>query len=187
MNPTEELAAGMESMDRTRNTELLDAGADINVLNKNNWTLLMRAARLRSLKGCTELLERGASVQVRDSYGLTAWDLLYPNDYSIPLYSLLLQYGADVNQVNPDGWTALNWACRYDHDTLILFLLAQGADPRLPVVRGEYEGDTAYGWGSFWSTPEGIRARLRWDTLSIQEVFILASERGFVPIPSYLW
>ncbi len=188
MNPTEELAAGLRSMDRTRITALLDAGADSNVLDEHGSTLLMRAVYDGSMQWCTQLLKQGADLYVRNHEGWTAWDFLIPKT-DIPLYSLLLQYGADVNQVDPLGWTALHCACRSNQHPLILYLLTQGADPRLPIVRGPCKGKTAYdlGWGSFWSTPEGIRERLRWDTISIQEVFILASEQGIVPVPSYLW
>ncbi len=180
MNPTEELAAGMGSMDWSTITVLLDAGADIDVYCKDGWTLLMLAVICESLEWCTELLKRGANPQV--------WDHLYPND-GPALYSLLLQYGVDVNQYTSRGSTALHQACLYDEHPTIVLLLAQGADPRLPVLSGSYKGQPAYDLceGPFWSTPDGIRARLQWDTVSIQEVFIVASELGIVPVPSYLW
>ncbi len=149
-------------------------------------TLLMVAVRQRSLIGCTDLLEGGESLQDRDGYGFTVWDRLDPH-YGTPLYTLFLQYGADVNQYNPDGLTALHYACGWDHRAVITLLLAQGADPRLPLLNGYHPEKNAYDLGTFWDTPEGRRARLRWDTISIQEVFILASELGLVPIPSYLW
>ncbi len=189
MNPTEELRVGMVSMDRPTLTALLDAGADIDVLGNRDWTLLMCAVLDHSLEWCSELLKRGARVHVRNRTGWTAWDLLYPND--TPLYSLLLQYGADVNHYNPVGLTQLHWACCCNHHDAILFFLTQGADPRLPALSDDeyYKGKTAcnLGGGAFWGSPEGRRARLRWDTVSIQEVFIVASELGIVPIPSYLW
>ncbi len=184
MNPTEELAAGMWVLDRIRITALLEAGADIDIQDlQHGETILVRAMFDRSLEWCTELLERGADPQVRNHYNKTVWGHLHPF-YDIPFYSLFLQYGTDVNH-----WTALHWACECDHHPTIHLLLTEGADPRLPVLDGNDKGKTAYdmGPGTFWETPDGIRARLRWDTVSIQEVFILASERGLVPIPSYLW
>ncbi len=195
MNPTEELAAGMGSMDWPAITALLDAGADIDVQEEHGWTLLVRGMLARSLDECTKLLRLGASIHVRDHEGWTVWDCLHPyyggalyND-NTPFYSLLLQYGADVNQYSQRGWTALHWACLSNYYPIIHLLLTEGADPRLPVLDGNDKGKTAYdlGDGSFWETPDGIRARFRWDTISIQEVFIFASERGLVPIPSYLW
>ncbi len=186
MNPTQELATMMRSMNRTGIMELLDAGADIDVQDEGGRTLLMRAMEPGSLEWCTELLERGASLHVRDHYEWTAWGCLCPS-YGIPFYSLFLQYGADVNQYTHWGWTQLHWACMGNNHLVIHLLLTEGADPRLPVLSGYGEGKTAYDLGRFWSTPEGIRARFRWDTRSIQEVFILASERGLVPVPSYLW
>ncbi len=177
MNPTEELL----SMD------------PLNVQDEHGWTLLMRGMLARSLDECTELLQRGASIHVRDHEGWTVWDYLHPcygttpyND-RIPFYSLFLQYGVDVNQYSHRGWTTLHCACKCDHYPTITLLLTEGADPRLPVLAGPDKGKTAYDWGTFWETPDGIRERLRWDTVSIQEVFILASERGIIPVPSYLW
>ncbi len=186
--PTEELAAGMRDMDNDTIRRLLDAGADIDVQeSKYGWTLLIQAVRERSLNRCTELLERGASIHVRDHYDMTVWDYLDPFYDNTPFYSLFLQYGADVNQYNPYGWTALHRACRFNHRDILVLLLTEGADPHLPVLCGDYKGKTAYDLGVFWRSPDGIRERLRWYTLSIQEVFILASERGIVPVPSYLW
>ncbi len=188
MNPTEELKAGMGLGDLSILRRLLDTGADIDVQDKDGWTLLMLAGMCEPLEWCTELLKRGASLQVQNHRNKTVWDILDPND-GPALYSLLLQYGADVNQYDPYGRTQLHRACWSDNHPVIVLLLAQGADPRLPLLGGSYKGQPAYDLceGPFWWSPEGIRARLQWDTLSIQEVFILASERGFVPIPSYLW
>ncbi len=173
-------------MDRRIIRRLLDAGADIDVQDKHGYTLLMNTC---SLEWCTELLERGANLQVQNHHNRTVWDCLEPCNRHTPLYSLLLQYGADVNQYDPRGCTQLHRACFYDNHPVIVLLLTEGADPRLPVLFVDSKGETAYdlGGGSFWSTPEGCRVRLRWDTVSIQEVFILASELGLVPIPSYLW
>ncbi len=190
MNPTEELVAEMGCLNRrTTLRRLLDAGANINVQDKNGLTVLMWAISRRSLEWCTELLERGANLQLWDHDGFTAWDCLQPYYDNTHYYSLLLQYGADVNQYSPGGWTQLHRACEYNHHSAITLLLTQGADPRLPIMFGHYKGQTAYDFDpwSFWRTPEGIRERLRWDTLSIQEVFIVASELGLVPVPSYLW
>ncbi len=161
MNPTEELAAGLGWMDTARIMELLDAGADIHTRGERGRTVLKRAVDNRSLELCTDLLKQGVDLHFRNCYGRTAWDYLHPTHEYIPLYSLFLQYGADVNQYAPSGWTQLHWACRYDHHPTILLLLAKGADPRLPVKSNDkdYNGKTAYDIGTFWCTPEGIAVR----------------------------
>ncbi len=158
MNPTEELAAGMKGMGRTGIIELLDAGADINVQDPGyGWTALIWMVQRSSLDGCTELLKRGANLQIQNHDGWTAWDCLGWYDDQAPFYSLFLQYGVDVNQYYPDGRTALHNACRFMHHSTIRLLLAQGADPSLPVKSGTNQGKTAYDLGTFWSTPDGIR------------------------------
>ncbi len=190
MNPTEELKKMMAVVDPFVIRSLLDAGADINVQNERGLTVLMYTVGFVLLQEwCTELLQRGASIHFRSHEdGWTAWDFLCP--YNDPhLFSLFLQYGTDVNQYNPNGYTALHRVCQSNNRAVITLLITQGADPRLPVLSGYHKGKTAYdlGDGTFWRSPDGIRARRRWNTVSIQEVFILASERGLIPIPSYLW
>jgi hypothetical protein len=45
-----------------------------------------------------------------------------------PAVKQLLETGADVNQLDPDGWTALNWAAGKGDLEMIRLLLEHGAD-----------------------------------------------------------
>ncbi|XP_070580031.1 ankyrin repeat domain-containing protein 40-like isoform X2 [Ptychodera flava] len=50
----------------------------------------------------------------------------------------LLQAGVDVNsQHQMNGWTALHWACKRDHSTIVKLLLAHGAEKNLKTEKGE--------------------------------------------------
>lgn len=46
--------------------------------------------------------------------------------------------GVNVNaQHSVNGWTALHWAAKRGHSSIVRYLLAHGADPSLPSLRGE--------------------------------------------------
>ncbi|KFM65555.1 Ankyrin repeat domain-containing protein 40, partial [Stegodyphus mimosarum] len=50
----------------------------------------------------------------------------------------LVENGTDVNaQHNVNGWTALHWAAKRGHSSLVHYLLSRGADPTLTSVYGE--------------------------------------------------
>ncbi|XP_014661536.1 PREDICTED: ankyrin repeat domain-containing protein 40-like isoform X2 [Priapulus caudatus] len=50
----------------------------------------------------------------------------------------LIYGGVDVNsQHDINGWTALHWAARRGHDTIVTFLVKHGADPTIKTKNGE--------------------------------------------------
>ncbi len=65
-----------------------------------------------------------------------------------PFYSLFF-----VNEYAPDGLTTLHRACMDDDHPRILFLLAHGANPRLPVLYGNDQGHNAYDLNPYLCTP----------------------------------
>ncbi len=156
----------MWSMNQLALTALLDAGANIDVQDKDGWTLLMVVC-VRELAWCDDLLRRGANPHLRNKEGRTAWDYLGMYNINPALYTLFLKRGVDVNQVDPEGRTALHRACEWNLHTVIVFLLTQGADPQIAIASGPQKGQTAYDWGKFWSTPDGIRARQNVEMLTI--------------------
>lgn len=50
----------------------------------------------------------------------------------------LIEAGADINsQHSLNGWTALHWAAKRGHSTIVKYLLSNGADPSLKSLYGE--------------------------------------------------
>jgi ankyrin repeat protein len=47
---------------------------------------------------------------------------------NIELVKLLLEYGADVNSKDDDGYTPLSIACKYKNTELVKLLIEHGAD-----------------------------------------------------------
>lgn len=117
---------------------LLEAGADPNVRNHNNWTILHCAVFHGSCSAGTllELLNHGALPNARDSHGRTPLHtvMLSARTDASELVRILLEKGADVNAQSETGWTPLA-LCR--SETLALQLLQAGARPDIPNRLGE--------------------------------------------------
>ena len=90
------LASGGVSTEVLR--ALIDAGADINLANKEGKTALMRAAEGGHLENVRLLLESGANVNARDKEGENAWD--YAEESQIE--ELLVSYGAEARPDETD-------------------------------------------------------------------------------------
>ena len=53
-----------------------------------------------------------------------------------------IESGAVVNSRNKvNGWTALHWAAKRDHDNIVLILLKHGANPKIENHKGEFPID----------------------------------------------
>ena len=58
------------------------------------------------------------------------------NEYE--LQRLVLEKGVDVNSRNKmNGWTALHWACKRGHTSIVSFLIKHGADISLQNFKGQ--------------------------------------------------
>jgi uncharacterized protein len=151
---------------------LIEAGADINAQSTGEFTALMFAARAGALEIANALLESGAAVNTATTAGLSplvisaaSLDAITGSDYRLVVESsdhqtlglLLLAYGADVNQADQYGMTALHYSVEMNKPILLKALLDNGADPNaqlnqgLPFRRGDYVGREAYdGASPFW-------------------------------------
>jgi len=105
---------------------LLEAGADVNVKNKDGETALMKA----SYNGYTEivkmLIDAGADVNIKDRYGTTALMLASLYGYT-EIVELLIKAGANVNIKNSYGGTALRWASANGSTKIVELLKEAGA------------------------------------------------------------
>ncbi len=116
--------------------EAIQAGADVNVRNKNGFTPLWKASK----KGHTEivklLLKAEADVNARNKYGTPLLVATYKGHTEI--VKLLLTAGADVNAADKWGDTPLYTATYKGHTEIVKLLLTAGAD----VNAADQWGDT---------------------------------------------
>lgn len=105
----------------------LEEGADINATDADNQTPLMVA-----MFGHTEiawlLLERGANVNARNSYGVTALKYTSYSPDGALLAAALIERGAEVDARDNDGETALTSTAHIGNAEVIRVLAAHGAD-----------------------------------------------------------
>jgi ankyrin repeat protein len=115
-------------------------GISVDQANAQGETALMYAAVKGSLEWAQRLVKQGA--QVRRATGWTP--LHYAASGPEPgVVGFLLDAGADVDAVSPDGSTALMLAARYGDERIIDMLLQRGADPQLKNPHGAVAADYA--------------------------------------------
>lgn len=85
---------------------------------------LVTAARNNRIDSIQNLINEGADVNERDTYGRSA--LMYSRSQETA--RLLIDAGADVNGRDKRGWTPLMFAARYGRTDVIKVLLESGAD-----------------------------------------------------------
>ena len=118
---------------------LLFAGAVIDQTNTYGSTALMRATwnfRLTEI-----LVEVGANVNILNNYRISALHHASQRN-NADVLELLLKRGADIDEVNDDGWTPLHFACLYLHTAapaVVESLLRHNAD----IDIEDYNGRTA--------------------------------------------
>ena len=98
---------------------LVEAGADLNVVSRNDFTVapLHSAAAGREDVGLL-LVDSGADVNVRQRHGWTPLHSAANNGY-LRLLEALLAAGADPAAANDDGVTALDMARKAGHDRIV--------------------------------------------------------------------
>ena len=126
---------------------LLENGADIDAFDRESNPLL-RASEFGLVENVKALLERGADVHIRNTVQWNATPLirasmmLYNAEY-VPTIKLLLDYGADTNDVDANGDSALirllKTSTRFTEGDLecVRLLLQYGADVTLTNLAGQ--------------------------------------------------
>jgi ankyrin repeat protein len=110
----------------SRMEDLLKAGADVNLRNKNQQTPLHIATFAHNYYGAKWLLEHGADVNAVNKSGDTPLnDVAFSGD--IKIVDLLVTHGARVEGMNQGGNTPLVSAVCNDQVGVINYLIAHGA------------------------------------------------------------
>ncbi len=109
---------------------LLQQGADVNSVDSNGDTLLMRAASLNKRKIVKMFLEHEANVNYVNPHNGDTALIKASSCGSLPIIKLLLDYNASVNYKNPTGQAALSFVLRCPSNNtaeLVALLLSHGA------------------------------------------------------------
>ena len=113
--------------DRSRASELIAEGEDINAADDYGWTPLHYAVSRRQGEMVALLLERGAAIAPRDRIGRSPLDLAA--QYNLPdMAELLISRGADPEARDPFGGAPLHYAAAKGNTAVIEVLLAHGAE-----------------------------------------------------------
>jgi ankyrin repeat protein len=112
---------------------LIDRGAALDAAFNGRLTPVALAAQERRLDCLNILLERGASPQAKaPSKQAPLHDVI-----GGACANLLIQHGADVDAIDPDGWTPLMWAGARGRIDVMDALLDAGADSTLRNPHGD--------------------------------------------------
>ena len=115
---------------------MLDAGVDVNGRDSLDQTPLIAAVSQDSLLGVTELLKRGAKLDIVDKAGWTPLHFATFFSDDTDVMAALLDAGAAVNARNDRGITALYFAAATGHEAQVKLLLARGADKTIASKTG---------------------------------------------------
>jgi len=107
-------------------TDLIQHGADVNIIGPGNKTALMEAAANGQMGILRILHQNGAYADTRDSRGQSAVHFAAEKGH-IAVVELLLTWGADPDSKDADGHTPLWLAARDGHATVIGLLAKKGA------------------------------------------------------------
>jgi hypothetical protein len=119
-----DLVNAVELGDADRVTQLLAAGADVNVKN----VALMNAAVLDHEGVVTQLLAAGADVNAVDTEGVTALMNAAMLNHGDVVKNLMQDDKIDLERKDENGYTALIIAAGLGHEDVVTQLLAAGAD-----------------------------------------------------------
>ena len=109
---------------------LFEAGADVNIKETSNNTALSWAIFQTQEAVVQFLLENGASQSIpqMNSYGMKCIHLATVKN-STSILQMLLDYGANISDLNKDGRTALHFAAEIKHlEVVAQFLIVKGID-----------------------------------------------------------
>ncbi|XP_048250878.1 serine/threonine-protein phosphatase 6 regulatory ankyrin repeat subunit B-like isoform X2 [Haliotis rufescens] len=125
---------GAADINKSVTEQLIDAGADVNVQDKDGNTPLIMA--VKTGRDISPLLKAGADVTSQNELGKTALHLVSEHRYCLNVAAVtyksvieqLIDAGADVNVQDKDGNTPLMMAAMTGWDRRISPLLKAGAD-----------------------------------------------------------
>jgi len=103
---------------------------DLEGVDQNGTTHLMRAAYENQLELAGLLVQRGAKLEARNSMGATALMVASMRGHT-DMVKILLEAKADANARGADGWGALGLSIASGNPDVVTLLIKHGADPNM--------------------------------------------------------
>lgn len=116
--------------------QLLDRGANPNKPDKSLRTPLHWSIAAESAECMHHLLLNDACVDARDDYGRTALSRVSSIRSDPTLVQTLLEFKADIETKDDEGWTPLHWASHKNQPIALTQLLDSGADCNVMESKG---------------------------------------------------
>ena len=110
-----------------RLNKLIDAGADINIMNNEGRAPIHTACRKGHLGILNRLIGAGAKIDIVDSDGWAPIHLACFYGH-LEIVNRLIEAGAEINIVSNDRWAPIHTACRKGHLGILNRLIGAGAE-----------------------------------------------------------
>ncbi|XP_049620161.1 histone-lysine N-methyltransferase EHMT1a isoform X5 [Syngnathus scovelli] len=107
---------------------LIQAGANLEMLDEAQRTPLMAACENNHLETVKYLIRAGASINHKDVMGLTCLHLASKLGHYGIVQHLLTRSSKCINCQDDGGWTPITWAIEHKHKEVFYLLLENGAD-----------------------------------------------------------
>ncbi|CAB3372667.1 Hypothetical predicted protein [Cloeon dipterum] len=129
---------------------LVQAGAQLDVMDSEQMTPLMVAVVTEHNPVLKYLIKAGASLTIKGNDGMTALHLAAKNGNYEACTLILTEQNTTSTRTLLDaqddgGWTALVWACEHGHFGIVKYLITKKADP---LIR-DTEQNIALHWSTF--------------------------------------
>ncbi|EFN60467.1 Histone-lysine N-methyltransferase, H3 lysine-9 specific 5, partial [Camponotus floridanus] len=132
---------------------LVQAGAQVDVMDRNQLTPLMLAASKGNASVVKYLVRTGADVTLKGEDGMTALHMAAKSGHLEVCKIILTECKVPrtlVDSVDDGGWTSLIWACEFCHADVARYLLDKKCDP---LIR-DAEQNIALHWSAYSGSPE---------------------------------
>lgn len=132
---------------------LVQAGAQVDVMDRNQLTPLMLAASKGNAAVVKYLVRTGADVTLKGEDGMTALHMAAKSGHLEVCKIILTECKVPrtlVDSVDDGGWTSLIWACEFCHADVARYLLDKKCDP---LIR-DAEQNIALHWSAYSGSPE---------------------------------
>ncbi|XP_058802686.1 histone-lysine N-methyltransferase EHMT2 [Phymastichus coffea] len=132
---------------------LVQAGAQIDVLDRNQLSPLMLAANNGEAEVVRYLMRTGADEALKGEDGMTALHMAAKSGH-LEVCKIILEEckvpRTLVDSTDDGGWTSLIWACEFKHVEVVRFLLNSKCDP---LIR-DAEQNISLHWSAFSGSSE---------------------------------